>query len=574
MRRLIALVATAVLAVSACATSTETGTPTVTTGPVSTDNGATAPPAPTTGTATSKDTMIIAIPGTPPGIDPDTQSAPQMWTIGAQLYGESGLRWAHAQYTAQQTIADPNKVPGFWIADTDLSTTQPGIVQSCTLTPDGSKVTMVLRQGVKSAYGNELTTDDITWGLQRSVADAFIGAFFMGVGGAGDISQWHAVDKYTEEIDQAGGNSMVNLCPLLAHLGAAPSWIMDSTEAKKHVTAADPWASEWINHAGSWYGAYYITDWEADKQVVLQANPNYYLAQPPIQKIIYQVVPQSADRIALLQAGKVDLVEGLSPTEAEALDGQPGVRPIAVESNKQFFGFMNDSLPPFDNPLVRQALSYTIDRDTIANSIYHGLAVPYQGWLPVTFPGYEPYSNYSYDLTQAKSLLTQAGYPDGFTTELSYSSGEPEEEQVAIAWQSSLAQIGVNLTLKKLPPSAISTMVVGGTATNFVFAMWQDAPFLPDPVFSLQLWYASYGNAKWYHFADTKVDTDIRTCANVVDFAQRTSCIQDVAQYVSTLAPAINIVAPDFIYAVTDKVSNANFNYGLSYVVEGMTVAP
>ena len=64
--------------------------------------------------------MIIAIPGTPPGIDPDTQSAPQMWTIGAQLYGESGMRWSHATYSASQSIANPNKVPGFWIADTDI----------------------------------------------------------------------------------------------------------------------------------------------------------------------------------------------------------------------------------------------------------------------------------------------------------------------------------------------------------------------------------------------------------------------------------------------------------------------
>lgn len=518
--------------------------------------------------------MIIAIPGTPPGIDPDTQAAPQEFTIGAQLFGELGYRWGHATYPAGQSVADPNKVPGFWIANTDQSTLQPGIIDSCVLAPDGSKVTLKLHQGVKSAYGNEFTTDDILWSLQRSVADKFIGAFFMGVAGAPDTAQWKAIDKYTMEVDQANGQSMFNLCGLLAHLGAAPSWMMDSVETKKHITADDPWAGNWVNHAGSWYGAYYITDWEADKQVVLEANPNYYLPQPPIKKIIYQVVPQSADRIALLKAGRVDLVEGISPTEAQALDGQPGVRPISVESNKQFFAFMNDSQPPFNNVKVRQALSMSIDRKTIADNIFHGLATPYQGWLPVTYPGYQPFNNYDFNLQKAKQLLSDAGYPNGFDTELSYSAGAPEEEQVAIAWQSSLKEIGVNLTLKKLTPAAISSMVVGGTATNFVFSFWQDAPFLPDPVFALQLWYASYANAKWFHFGDPKVDTDVTACANITDFAQRTSCIQDAAKYVDTLAPAINIVAPHFIYAVTDKVSNANFNYGLSYVVEGMTIQP
>ena len=192
----------------------------------------------------------------------------------------------------------------------------------------------------------------------------------------------------------------------------------------------------------------------------------------------------------------------------------------------------------------------------------------------MTYPGYQPFNTYDFNLQKAKDLLTQAGYPNGFDTELSYSAGAPEEEQVAIAWQSSLKEIGVNLTLKKLTPAAISSMVVGGTATNFVFAFWQDAPFLPDPVFSLQLWYASYANAKWFHFGDPKVDSAVKACANVTDFAQRTSCIQEVAKTVDALAPAVNIVAPHFIYAVTDKVANANFNYGLSYVVEGMTIQP
>ena len=504
MRRHVALVASVLLLLTACGAPTETTTPTATspagTAPAASTPGGTQPAATTPAAVTSKDTMIIAIPGTPPGIDPDLQAAPQMFTIGAQLYGELGLRWGRAPYTAQQTIADPNKVPGFWVADTDQTKLTPGIIQSCTLAPDGSKVTLSLRQGVMSPYGNEFTTDDILWGIQRSVAHNFIGAFFMGVGGAPDPAQWHALDKYTMEIDQANGQSLFNMCGLMAHLGAAPSWFMDSTETKKHATADDPWAGDWVNHYGSWYGPYYITDWQPDNQVVLEANPNYYLGELPIKKIIYQVVPQSADRIALLEAGTVDLVEGISPTEAEALDSQAGVRPIAVESNKQYFAFMNDSIDPWSNPLVRQAMNYSIDRNSIATNIYHGLATPYEGWLPVNFAGYEPYNTYDFNLQKAKDLLTQAGYPNGFNTELSYSSGAPEEEQVAIAWQTSLAQIGVNLTLKKITPTAISQMVVGGTATNFTFAFWEDAPFLSRPGFLVAAVVSVHGQCQMVPF--------------------------------------------------------------------------
>ena len=574
MRRIIGLVATAALVVSACGSSTTTPSASVTTGPVSTGNGASVAPT----TVASKDTMIIAIPATPPGIDPNTENNPQMYTIGAQLYGESGLRWAHAPYTVQQSIADPNKVPGFWIANTDGTTLQPGIIQSCTLAPDGSKVTMVLHQGVKSAVGNEFTTADITYGIQRSVATAAIGYFFMGVGGAQDPAQWKAIDKYTEEVDQKNGVSMYNLCPLLAHLGAAPSWIMDSVETKKHATASDPWATSWVDHAGSWFGAYYITDWESGKQVVLQANPNYYLPQPTIKKIIYQVVPASADRIALLKAGKVDLIEGISPTEAKSIDGQAGTRPVAVQSDEEFWAVLDNSKPPFNNVLVRQAINYAIDRQSIATNIYEGLAYPFQGILPVTYPGFTDFHLYDYNLQKAKQLLTQAGLGSGFSLDLSYSSGDPAAAQVAVVLQTSLAQIGVTLNLKQLPAAAIADLVNGGKAQ---FALWSAAPFLPDPVFSTQLWYGSVGGpgggknqADSENFVDPKTDQGIQKCANITDFTQRVQCVHDLDQYIAGLAPIANIAAPYFIYAVTDKVSNANFNYGLSYVVEGMTVQP
>lgn len=559
-RRTVASMVVAMIVVAACGSS-------VTPSPAS---QAPASQAPASQAPASKDTMIIAIPGTPPGIDPDTQSAPQMWTIGAQLYGQLGMRWGQAKYSVQQSVADPNKVPGFWVANTDMTTIQPGLIESCTMASDGGKITLKLRTGAKSAVGNEFTSADIIFGINRSAATKAIGYFFAGVGGAQDPAQWKAVDKYTVEITKKDA-SMYNFCGLLTHLGAAPSWMMDSVEVKKHMTADDPQAAKWINTQGSWFGPYYITDWEAGKQVVLEANPNWYGNPLAIKKIIYQVIPESANRIALLKAGKVDLIEGISPEEAAALDGQPGIRPVAVQSNKQFFAVMDESKPPFSDPKVREALNLSVDRQSIVDSVYKGLGYPYQGFIPVTFPGFQEFHGYDYNIAKAKQLLADAGYPNGFKTELSYSSGSPEEEQVAIIWQSSLAQIGVEVTLKKLPTSAISNLVFQKNAT---FAFWEDAPFLPDPVFSLMLWYASFSPAQFNHFTDPKVDQGVQQCLNVAPGPDRTKCASDLAAYISTVSPLVNIDAPYFIYAVTDKVSGANFNFGLSYVVETMTVAP
>src|SRR5690606_21679449 len=114
--------------------------------------------------------------------------------------------------------------------------------------------------------------------------------------------------------------SLFNLCPLQSHIGAIGPWYMDSEETKKHATEDDPWAHEWVNEYGSWFGPYYITTWESGEQVVLEANPYWWGRELAIKRIIYRVIPESSNRIALLQAGEVDLIESISPEEAASLD--------------------------------------------------------------------------------------------------------------------------------------------------------------------------------------------------------------------------------------------------------------
>ena len=82
------------------------------------------------------------------------------------------------------------------------------------------------------------------------------------------------------------------------------------------------------------FGPYQIKSWEAGRRVVMEANPNYWQGVPSIKRIIYQVVPESANRVALLRQGQVDLVEGLSPDEAVGLASAPGVRVAAVRGNQ------------------------------------------------------------------------------------------------------------------------------------------------------------------------------------------------------------------------------------------------
>src|ERR1700758_1130570 len=266
----------------------------------------------------AKDTIIIAIPGTPQGVDVDRQSGPQTWTMAAQLM-EPGAEWKPTTYPYATTpVADPTKIPGFTYPDFRTQQMVQGIIESCDLSPDNKTAVYHLRKGVKSAAGNEFTAKDVLWKVERAHALKAIGTFMLNVVNAPDPKQWQEVDDHTVRI--SSDTPMPLVCKILTNL----YWYWyDSTEAKKHSTSDDPWASNWAANSVPAFGPYQIKSWGAGRRVVMEANPNYWQGVPAIKRIIYQVVPESANRVALLRQGKVDLVEGLSPDEAVGLATAP-----------------------------------------------------------------------------------------------------------------------------------------------------------------------------------------------------------------------------------------------------------
>src|SRR5262245_39530405 len=123
----------------------------------------------------AKDTIIIAIPGLPQGIDLDKHIGPQTWTMGAQVFSQ-GLEWEYGPYPyGTGAYFDPNTLPGFAypIGYTNQHI-EGGSMSSCDTSADGKTVTYHIRPGVVSAYGNEFTADDVMWRIERERARPII----------------------------------------------------------------------------------------------------------------------------------------------------------------------------------------------------------------------------------------------------------------------------------------------------------------------------------------------------------------------------------------------------------------
>ena len=493
--------------------------------------------------AQAKDTIIIAIPGTPQGVDVDRQSGPQTWTMAAQLI-EPGAEWKPTTYPyATSPGADPTKIPGFTYPDFRTQQMDQGIIEKCDLSADSKTAVYHLRKGVKSAAGNEFTAKDVLWRVERAHQLKAIGTFMLNAVNVADPKQWQEVDGHTVRI--SSDTPMPLICKILTNL----YWYWyDSTEAKKHSTPDDPWATKWASTSVVAFGPYVIRSWEAGNRVIMDANPNYWQGPPKIKHIIYQVVPESASRVALLREGKVDLIEGVSPDEAISLTTAPNVRIAAVRGNQSIYLVMNNIKAPFDKLQVRQAINHLLPRDQIVKEIYRGLAVTWEGVMPSVYPGYVEFNNYTYDVAEAKRLLAEAGYANGFQTTLTYSAGDPVEENIAVLLKSTLSQVGINIDLRKQPVSAHSDVVQSKKAD---FALWIDYPIQPDPNYALRLLYQTGNAVNYQNYSDKQVDSQLEQGASIVDSAERNAFHRSIEERIHEAATLGWIAEPSYIGAMS-----------------------
>ena len=512
------------------------------------------------------DTLVIAIPGTPQGIDVDLQAGPQTWTIGGQIW-ELGAEWVRADYPFDATVADPTAIPGFTYPAFAEAAGGPeyegNLIEDCSLSEDGLEATYTLRQGVISPYGNEFTADDVLYKAERALALGAIGAFIHSAANAADLSKWEKVDDYTVRI--TGDSPMPIICSVNANL----YWYwLDSTEVQTHATEEDPWATEWVGTNGGSFGPYQVTSWNAGSEVVLESNPNYWRGEPSIKKIIFQVVPESSNRLALLQSGDVDMAEGLSPEEIASLEGSGTAVGGAVRSSLAIYAVMNNSKAPFDDVNVRRAVNSAIPRDDIVEFVYQGMANNWQGVIPSVYPGFVEQDAYGYDMDKAKAYLADSAYPDGFDVTLAYNSGDPVQETLSILMQTSLADLGINVTLESLPPGPHSDYVQSKEAD---FALWLDFPIEPDPNYGLTLLYETDQAVNYQNYSNPTVDELLKEGRGIVDLQERLKFHEKVQQIVHDDAPNAWITEPYYLIGVSTDLEGLGWYTTQYYRVSEMT---
>jgi peptide/nickel transport system substrate-binding protein len=310
--------------------------------------------------------------------------------------------------------------------------------------------TFKLRRDATFHDGTPVTAHDVKWTFDRAVTVGGVPTFQMTAGSMQKPEQFVAVDDHTFRIDFLRKDKLTfpDLC-------VPTTGVINSALAKQHATDKDPWAMEWLKNNEAGGGAFQLEKYSPGQEIVFRRFDNWKTAPlPKLQRVIWRTVPSPSNRRALIERGDADISFNLPPRDVSELAEENKLTVIGtpVDCGIVYID-MNVKVPPFDNVKVRRAVAYAIPYQKIMNAAMFRRGVPmFGGPAEISSPAWPQPSPYVTDLAKAKQLLAEAGMADGFETTLSFDLGVAvTNEPICVLVQESLAQLGIKVTLNKVP---------------------------------------------------------------------------------------------------------------------------
>jgi peptide/nickel transport system substrate-binding protein len=290
-----------------------------------------------------------------------------------------------------------------------------------------------LRHGVKFHDGSSFTAKDIAFSFNHVLDPAVKSRQYTNIA---PIDHAVAVDDFTLRLI-----TKAPLAPLLdetRNIFALPADLYQSMGAAKFALAP----------IGT--GPYKFKEWVKDQHVVVERYDNHWRGQAVLAGAEFRPIAEDATRVASLQAGEIDIATIIPPDQAEAIKSDSKLDVRAVRSLRTIFIGMNCFKDPLTNVKVRQALNYAVDVPSIIKSLFNGHAYQTASIIGPNVVGNDPdIKPYAYDPDKAKSLLAEAGFPNGFSTVLDTPQGRYiQDVEVAQAISGFLSKVGVKAEVR------------------------------------------------------------------------------------------------------------------------------
>jgi ABC-type transport system substrate-binding protein len=494
-------------------------------------------------TQTKGGTLLVSYMGEPQYLDPAVDWEGNGWSI------------EHTMYNTLLTYASAPGTPGTVLVP-DMATEVPTVANGG-ITNNGKTYTFHLRPGIKFAppVNREVTAADVKYSIERMLSAStrpvppgtsfymsIVGAPAFNAGKVQYVSGVKAIGKDTLEIDLSKPDATILYALTMSFCDVVPKeWV--KSQGNKFIR----------NPLGT--GPYMMDHWTSGTELVLKRNPNWTNWRGVPQawvdgiKIQFSINPQTA--LLKLKRGQNDILgDYIAPSDYVNVTHDPvwskqvaNAPAIAID-----YLFMNVQMKPFDNPKVRQAVAWAIDRDKLIKLI-SGAGSRLDQIYPAGLPGHVDGPAgvfYGYDPAKAKQILAAAGYPNGFSTTL-YSHNVDPWPKVIQSIQNDLAQIGIKAQVKLVDRATYWTLISEPKKTPIGLQdSWQDFPDPADfivPGFSKSNAVLNGLNPSYWW--SPQVEKQLAVSFSMTDPVKRLALFDTMQREIMAAAPVVPLYQPN-----------------------------
>lgn len=323
----------------------------------------------------------------------------------------------------------------------------PGLAESWKSSEDGLTWIFYLRHDVKFHDGANFNAGAVVFNFERWMHEDnpyHNGQFsywnYVFGGFPGFIESVKAASEYTVEIKLSKPYA-----PFLSAL-AMPVFGVQSPEAIKEY-------KEDVYRHPVGTGPFCFESWEPNKSIMLVRNKNYWGNTAKVDKLEFIVIPSSEDRLDMLNKGEIHIADNLGPDDVAAIEENGELQMYLRPSFNVGYLALNNEKAPFNNRLVRSAISYSINKEEMIKGVFADIAKPAKTFLPPSLWGYnDSIAGREYDPQKASELLKEAGYPDGFKATLWVMNNSrnyfPKPLETAEYIRESLKKANIDITIR------------------------------------------------------------------------------------------------------------------------------
>lgn len=412
---------------------------------------------------------------------------------------------------------------------------------------DDIKYTFKLKEGVKFHNGEEMKASDVVFSLKRACNSPNV---------------LHLFNTIDEDTITAESDYVVSMKLKEPFAGILSAFMHPggSILSEKAVTEAEKDGGTYGQEpVGT--GPFKLDKWSKANAIELSAFEDYHGDAPGVDKVIFRIIPEPTNRVIEIESGGADIAFEIQPIDIGKIEDNPDLELYqALDYGTTYLGF-NTQKEPFDNPKVREAISYAIDMQSIVDKVWLGVGQCATNSLPPTLKysiadEYEPRKR---DVEKAKQLLEEAGWGDGFECEIATNERKQRVDMATII-KEQLSEVGITANVEVMEWSAYNDHLKNGRQDMFEIAWIADTPD-PDTFLFPCFHSSAKGEGGNYCFLeDDELDGYLEEARKELDDDKRAELYRKAQERIHDITAWIPQYNQEITVGATKKVKGLELN--------------